>query len=110
MKVRHLRKLLNDTAYIVCKNGDFLCIGSPMVHNILSVNMKAKPEVKYAMDTFQKGKAAVTNPELVWIWDKLEELINSGGIHEIWDNDDEVENPKPVYTVEDGCNRWAWQY
>ena len=102
MKARVLKKLLNDTGYQVADHGEYIAVASPYVHNIISVDKKTL-KVKYALDTFGKGRDAISHGhELQAIWDKLHELIASGEIQDIIDGQDDISNPLPVYTVEDG--------
>jgi hypothetical protein len=100
MKARLLKKILNDTGYAISNNDTYIAVGSPMCHNLISVD-KATLRVKYALDTFSKGREALTksSPELLFIWDKLHELITSGEIQDIVNGKDEIENPLPVFTV-----------
>lgn len=104
MKARLLKKLLNNTGYAVSNNREYIAVGSPMCHDLFSVN-KETLKVKYALDTFQEGRKYLenkTNSELLFIWDKLHELIESGQMQEIINGKDEIENPLPVFTVTDG--------
>lgn len=101
MKARLLKKLLNDTGYIVNNSKEYIAVGSPMCHNLISVDKKTL-KVKYALDTFHEGRKAIKSPELEFIWDKLHELIITGQIQDIINGNDEIENPLPVFTVYDG--------
>lgn len=105
MKARLLKKLLNDTGYAVSNNREYIAVGSPMCHDLISVNKKTL-KVKYALDTFNQGRKALeereSQSELLFIWDKLHELIESGQMAEIIDGKDEIANPLPVFTVTDG--------
>ena len=55
MKARLLKKLLNDTSYSVSNNKEYIAVGSPLCHDLMSVN-KETGKVKYALDTFGKGR------------------------------------------------------
>lgn len=101
MKARLLRKIMNDTKYIPENNEDYISMGSALCHNLISVNKKTL-EVKYALDTFGKGRASLKHEELEFIWDKFHELIKTGEIHDIINGVDEIENSIPVWTVKDG--------
>lgn len=102
MKARVLRKLLNDTGYLVSNHNDYIAIGSPLCHDLISVN-KETLKLRYALDTWRKGREALEEKgELLFIWDKLQELINSGEIKDIINGKDEIENPLPVFTVDGG--------
>ncbi len=101
MKARLLTKLLNDTGYRVNNNESYIGVGSPLCHDLISVNKKTL-KIKYALDTFHEGRRALGNPELEFIWDKLHELVDNGQIRDIIDGDDVIENPITVYTVTDG--------
>jgi len=108
MKARLLKKLLNDTGYAVSNHRDYIAVGSPLCHDLISVN-KETLKVKYALDTFREGRKCLEGQsnskgenELLFIWDKLHELIKSGQIQEIINGKDEIENPLPVFTVAGG--------
>lgn len=108
MKARLLKKILNNTGYSVSNHGDYIAVGSPLCHDLISVNKEAL-KVKYALDTFREGRKCLEEKsnskgenELLFIWDKLHELIASGQIQDIINGKDEIENPLPVFTVEDG--------
>lgn len=108
MKARLLKKLLNDTGYSVSNNSDYIAVGSPLCHDLISVS-KETLKVKYALDTFREGRKCLEDQsnskgenELLFIWDKLHELIESGQIQEIINGKDEIENPLPVFTVYNG--------
>lgn len=104
MKARLLTKLLNDTRYTVNNNSNYIAVGSPLCHDLISVDKKTL-KIKYALDTWKKGRESLTdrtNDELLFIWDKLQELIDNGEIHDIIEGEDEIENPLPIFTVYDG--------
>ncbi len=107
MKARLLKKLLNNTGYSISNNRDYIAVGSPMCHDLIKVD-KETLKVKYALDTFNKGRAELEGKtskgenELLFIWDKLHELIESGEINDIINGKDIIENPLPVFTVENG--------
>jgi hypothetical protein len=104
MKARLLKKLLNDTGYSVSNHKNYIAVGSPLCHDLISVN-KETLNVKYALDTFRKGRECLedkTNGTLLFIWDKLHELIENGQIHDIINGKDEIENPLPVFSIEEG--------
>lgn len=102
MKARLLKKLLNDTKYTVGGAEDYIFIGSPLCHDLISVDKKTM-RIKYALDTWHKGKESVKhNDELFFIWEQLERLIVSGEIVDIINGNDEIENPLPVYYYKKG--------
>lgn len=101
MKARLLKKILNDTGYAITNHEPYIAIGSPYVHNLISVDKKTF-EVKYALDTFREGRKAIKNPELEFIWDKLHELNENGQMKDIVEGQDEIENPVTIYTIDDG--------
>lgn len=104
MKARVLKKILNNTGYTVNNNKKYIAVGSPLCHKLINVD-KETLTVKYALDTWGKGRKALeqdSKAELLFIWDKLHELIRSGEIHDIINGNDEIENPLPVFTCEDG--------
>lgn len=93
--------MLLDTKYIVNNNDDYIAVGSPLCHNLISVDKKTL-KIKYALDTFNEGRKSIKHAELEFIWDRLQELIDSGEIKNIIEGRDEIENPLPVFTVRDG--------
>ena len=101
MQSRILRKLLNDTGYTVHFRDNKVCIGSPLCSALLTVDAKTY-EIKYALDTFHKGRASIRSQELEFIWDKLEELVKSGELKSIIDGNDSTEGMFPVYCCDDG--------
>jgi hypothetical protein len=101
MKARKLRKLLGGTGYIISNDDNCICVGSPLCHNLISVD-KQTLKVKYALDTFHHGRESIKKEELVFIWDTLHRLIDTGEITEIIGGRDLIENPLPVFTVRHG--------
>lgn len=104
MKARLLKKLLNNTGYTVHDDDNCICIGSPMCSTIVTMDKKTYA-LKYAADAFNQGRAALNNDKLVFIWDKLRDLADSGEIKDIIDGDDELDVCLPVFTVDDGIVR-----
>lgn len=112
MKSRKLKKILNDTRYIVNNQKDYIAVGSPLCHNLISVDKKTL-KIKYVLDTWNTGRQSVGHhEELGFIWDTLQELINNGEIHDIINGNDEIDNPLPVYTIEGGklIETWTDEY
>jgi hypothetical protein len=104
MKARLLKQILNDTKYTVNNNTDYIAVGSPLCHDLISVNKKTL-KLKYALDTWNEGRAGLVKEgkdEILFIWDKLQELIDNGQIKDIIEGSDIIENPLPVYTVKNG--------
>jgi len=104
MKARLLKKILNNTGYAISNHRKYIAVGSPLCHDLFKVD-KETLKVKYALDTWNKGRKELegkSNEELLFIWDKLHELVESGEINEIINGKDKIENPLPVYTVDDG--------
>lgn len=104
MKARLLRELLNNTKYSLSNEKEYIAVGSPMCHNLISVDKKTL-KVRYALDTFNQGRNSLIKDganKLLFIWDKLHELIESGEIKDIIEGKDIIENPLPVFTVRDG--------
>ena len=108
MKSRLLTKILNDTKYMVNNNENYIAVGSPLCHDLIKVD-KQTLNVKYALDTFHEGRKCFEETssqsektELLFIWDKLHELIQSGEIKDIIEGNDDIENPLPVFACEDG--------
>lgn len=101
MQARKLRHILKNTGYYPNNNEGYIALGSPMCHNLISVD-KATLRIRYALDTFNKGRESLRNEELRFIWDKLHELVASGEINPIIYGVDVIENPIPVYYIRDG--------
>jgi hypothetical protein len=103
MKARLLKHILNDTEYSISNDTDKICVGSPLCHDLISVDKKTL-KLKYALNTNGdiRGGSYDRSDELIFIWDKLQELIDSGEIHAIITEDDVLENPLPVFTCEGG--------
>lgn len=101
MKARLLKKILNNTGYAVTNNKNYIAIGSAYCHDLITVN-KNTLHLKYAFDTFKKGRQSINNPKLEFIWDKLKELIDNGKIKDIIEGSDNIDKPLSVYTIEDG--------
>jgi|JI10StandDraft_1071094.scaffolds.fasta_scaffold21316_8 hypothetical protein len=108
MKARLLKQILNNTGYNVHNKPDMICIGSPLCSDLISVDKKTL-NVKYALDTFREGRKCFEetsrkseSTELLFIWDKLHELIENGEINDIINGDDILIIPLPIYTVKDG--------
>jgi hypothetical protein len=104
MKARKLRSILNNTKYSISNNKKYIAVGSPLCHDLISVD-KETLKIKYALDTWHEGRKALENKgcdELLFIWDKLQELIENGEIHDIINGKDIIEKPLPVFTVENG--------
>ena len=105
MKARLLKNLLNNTGYSVSNHRDYIAVGSPLCHDLISVN-KETLKVKYALDTFREGRKCLEGKsnskgenELLFIWDKLHELIENKEINDIINGKDIIKNPLPVFTI-----------
>lgn len=101
MKARLLRRILNDTKYIINNNDDYIAVGSALCHDLITVNKKTL-KLKYALDTWHEGRSSIKHDELIFIWDKLQNLINSGEINNIIEGQDKILNPLPIFTVRNG--------
>jgi hypothetical protein len=104
MKARKLRQILNNTQYNISNHEKYIAVGSPLCHDLISVD-KETLNVKYALDTFNEGRKCLTDKsstKLLFIWDKLHELIENGEINDIINGKDIIENPLPVFTVDNG--------
>jgi hypothetical protein len=101
MKARILKALLNNTDYIVHHVDGHVCVGSPMCHDLISLD-KETLKLKYALDTFKTGRKSLSSKGLEFIWDRLEELIKTGQINDIIQGDDTVENPLQVFCFQNG--------
>lgn len=100
MKARLLKKILNNTKYIVHEKEKHICVGSPLCHDLISVS-KDMLHIRYALDTFNEGRESIKTEELRFIYDKLHELVGTGEIKDIIEGKDEIENPLPVFLVSD---------
>jgi len=105
MKARLLRKLLNNTGYMIHFCDDKICIGSLYVSKLITVDAKTM-EIKFALAPSyvrnHRDSVCDGNSELVFIWDKLCELISTGELKDIIIFNDPTENMFPVYSVKDG--------
>ena len=108
MKARLLKQILNNTGYNVHNKPDMICIGSPLCSDLISVDKKTL-NIKYALDTFREGRKCLEvksnskgENELLFIWDKLHELIENGQLNDIINGDDILENPLPIFRVKGG--------
>jgi len=104
MKSRILRSILNNTQYTISNHEDYIAIGSPLCHDLIAVDKKTM-KIKLALDTWNEGRKSLerkSTEELLFIYDKLNDLIKTGEINDIINGDDVVENPLPVFYVDDG--------
>jgi len=101
MKARKLKQIMNGIDYCYHYDGGKICIGSAMCSDLISVDINTL-KVKYALDTFNDGRASLKDKKLMFIWDKLHELIASDEIRDIVIGKDTIENPLPVFTVKGG--------
>ncbi len=106
MRLRALNKIL-QTKYILHNSGGCLCIGSPFLPKIITVNAETL-EIKYAFaQGWEDQRASLArepktenNKELLHIWDWLEDIIECGDIRVYLEGKDDIENPITVYSVE----------
>lgn len=110
MKARLLKKLMGeDCGYYPNDNTDYIALGSPLCHNLISVNKKTL-EIRYALDTFKEGKEGLIKRSsyvegcsgILRIWNRLEEIIQSGEILDVINGVDEIENPITIWTINNG--------
>lgn len=107
MQARRLKKILNNTNYNISNHPEYIAVGSPLCHDLIKVDKKTL-KVSYALDAFNEGRKLLekkyppSDNELLFIWDKLHELIKTGEIQDIINGKDHIENPLPVFTVKDG--------
>jgi len=115
MKAQYLKKLL-DINYTVADFGKYIGIGSDLCHDLIKMD-KETMKISYALDTWNEGKECLkdkSDSTLLNIWNKLEELIESGEIKKILEGNDIFENPIPVYYERDGeiietyCYEMGW--
>jgi len=70
--------------------------------------IRKKKTVKYALDTFNKGRPYLVskgNDEILFIYDKLTELSETGEIEKFFDGDDVIDNPMTIYTYDYKTNQ-----
>jgi hypothetical protein len=91
MKIKTLKNILN-TGYILQNTASFgdLLVGSPYVSDLITVDRKTLKVTPSSV--FDKP-----NAELVSIRNKLQELVDSGEMHDILENNDVIENPITIY-------------
>ena len=106
MKARLLKKLMGECGYYPNDNTDYIALGSPLCHNLISVDKKTL-DIKYALDTFKEGKEGLMKrssyvdgvSNILKIWNRLEEIIQSGEILDVINGVDEIENPITIWTI-----------
>jgi hypothetical protein len=98
MKARYLKSLLG-TKRPVTDDGEKVCVGSSMVHDLISVDKKTL-QLRYALGYPGRGRDTIKDAELLAIWDKLQSLIDSGEMKAIIEENDVIENPITVYTYD----------
>lgn len=104
MKSRILRSTLNNTGYTISNHKNYIAIGSPLCHDLIAVD-KQTMKIKLALDPFNEGRKTLegrANGELLFIYDRLVEMIGTGELNDIINGDDVIENPLPVFYVDDG--------
>jgi chromosome segregation ATPase len=91
MKIKTLKNILN-TGYILQHRTDTgnLCLGSSFVSDLIEVDRKT---LKIRVSCIFNER----HTELVRLRDKLQELIDSGEIQDIFENNDVIENPITIY-------------
>lgn len=99
MKARALEKIIKS-GRIVCESEENICVGTSMCSRLITVNKKTL-KLRYAFDTFNKGRKSIDSKDLLFVWDKLTELIDSGEIHDFISGYDEIEDKLPVFYIED---------
>ncbi|MES2287523.1 MAG: hypothetical protein V4547_17645 [Bacteroidota bacterium] len=101
MKLRLLNTILN-TGYSLTNCRTYLAVGSSLCHDLIKLDIETM-KISYALDTWRKGRKSVDHrDELSEIWDKLQELIDSGEILNILEGEDTIENPITVYHYKKG--------
>lgn len=96
MKARYLKSILGTNRPIT-DDGEKVCVGSYMVHDLLSVDKKTL-KLRYALGYPSKDRDSIDDDELRGLWDKLQAVIDSGEIKSIIEENDVLENPIPVFT------------
>ena len=110
MKIRLLRKLLSNTELDISSITDIfnrnsiITIGRVNVSGVIVLDIH-NLNVCYSFPNRTEGREyieSVSDKELLYIWDRLHELIESGEIQDIIQGRDEIENPLPVFTIHNG--------
>ena len=83
-----------DIKHMVQKVGENICIGSPYVHNIITIT----PEGKVA-NIWDRNSS---NPDLRRYVEELEADVKTGELKKLFHQKDAFENILPIYTTEDG--------
>lgn len=105
MKARKLREILNNTKYIISNWDGYIAVGTGMCHNLIWIDKKTlqpRYQLSITSNDYRSDIIHTGNKELLFIWDKLNELIQSGEINDIIEGRDTIENPITVFTVTDG--------
>lgn len=93
MKARLLKQILNTTRP-TGDYGDYIAVGSGLSHQLINIDKKTLT-LRYTLGESPDDK------ELLAIWNKLQELIESGEIIDIIEGADVIENPLPVFMIND---------
>ena len=101
MQAKKLKNLLNNPGYNIHFRDGKVCVGSSLCSDLITVDAKSY-QIKYALDTFREGRKSIRSEALEFIWDKLLELIESGELKNIIENDDPIEGMFPVYSHHEG--------
>lgn len=103
MKARKLRALL-ETTRPVHECDDKICVASAYVHDLISLDKK-EFKLRYALGYPDYGYDSIRGTgELRNIWDKLQQLIDSGEIKDYIEGIDDIliENRIPVFYAKYG--------
>jgi hypothetical protein len=111
MKIRLLRKLLNTTELdissitdIFNRGGCVLSIGKKNTDGLITLH-KDDLVLRYSLIDRMEGRdylESICDKELLYVWDRLQDLIESGGIQDILYGKDEIDNPLPVFMYSNG--------
>lgn len=105
MKARLLKKMLNDTDYIVHFANQKICISSSLAELITLNPVTRELKYNFAFAGYSELTASheymnkvITNVKLLTIWNKLKEIsTNDALLNEIAFGADDIENPIPIY-------------
>lgn len=105
MKARLLKKLLNNTDYQVHYYNGKVCIGTHLCLDLINVDLENK-RINYELAFNKESRESLVSKgkndnELLFIFDELTELMNSGKLQEMVDGKDKLENPLTVYFVDE---------
>lgn len=101
MKVRALRALL-ETERLIANYGSYLGIGSAFIHDLIRIDVEP---LKLSYSQARTDRQVPDDPELLLIWDILDQLVRSREILPYLLEDDVVTPSLPVFWADKGIIR-----